>query len=230
MRIPSAIARTITPLAERFDALGLRERGLLFGAAVILICLAWQSWLMDPLTARGRRAQERILEVRQHLSVLAEAGATASDDPLVNAANRNRALKAKQAALDAALRGAAQGYVAPERMTELLRELLARQQGLRLVSLANLPVVSLSQTDEAAAVNARPSQVNPADDHGPFLHPVDIVVEGDYASVVAYLRALEGLSWRIHWQQLELSAGEYPLNRVHMVIGALSLSRDWISV
>ena len=49
------------------------------------------------------------------------------------------------AALDAELHGAARGYVAPERMTEMLRALLAGQHGLKLVSLRNLPVESLSQ-------------------------------------------------------------------------------------
>jgi len=30
--------------------------------------------------------------------------------------------------------------------------------------------------------------------------------------------------------RVELAAGEYPLNRIRIVIGALSLSSDWISV
>jgi MSHA biogenesis protein MshJ len=85
-------------------------------------------------------------------------------------------------------------------------------------------VESLSLASGAA--DAIPS----ASDRGPFLHPVEIVVEGDYASLVAYLRALESLQYRIHWQQLDLTAGDYPVNRVRIVIGALSLSRDWISV
>jgi len=115
--------------------------------------------------------------------------------------------------------------VAPERMPELLRQLLAKQQGLKLVSLANLPVESLSQPSGSA-----PDAPVAADDRGPFLHPVEMVVEGDYGSVVAYLRALEAIPWRIHWLKVELSAGSYPTNRVHIVIGALSLSRYWMSV
>jgi MSHA biogenesis protein MshJ len=67
-------------------------------------------------------------------------------------------------------------------------------------------------------------------DAGPFLHPVELVVDGDYASLVTYLRALESLPWRIHWQQLELKTGDYPVNRVRIVIGALSLSPDWIRI
>ena len=66
-------------------------------------------------------------------------------------------------------------------------------------------------------------------DRGPFLHPVEVVVEGDYLSIVNYLHELEKLPWRIHWQRLELLAGDYPSNRVRIVVGALSLSRDWMA-
>ena len=62
-----------------------------------------------------------------------------------------------------------------------------------------------------------------------FLVP-ELVVEGDYLSVVAYLQALEQLPWRMHWERLELKAAAYPANRVRILIGALSLSRDWMSV
>jgi MSHA biogenesis protein MshJ len=121
-------------------------------------------------------------------------------------------------------------FFVPEskKVADLLREMLTRQHGLTLVSLANLPVESLSQAPSAHDAAAPPAIA--ADDHGPFLHPVEMVVEGDYASVVAYLRSLEALPWRIHWQQLELTAGAYPVNRVRIVIGALSLSRDWMKV
>jgi MSHA biogenesis protein MshJ len=112
----------------------------------------------------------------------------------------------------------------------LLRSLLSEQRGLTLVSLANLPVESLSLpsvSKQAAA--STPAAIAP-DDRGPFLHPVEMVVEGDYGSVVVYLRALEALPWRIHWQRVELTAGDYPVNRVRIVIGALSLSRYWMTV
>jgi MSHA biogenesis protein MshJ len=213
------------PLIERVDALTLRERVIIFGAGVTLIYIAWQTLIMDPLTGRARIAEQRLTEVRRQISAIDELGAAASQDPTVKAALRNGALAERIAALDSELGSAAQGYVAPERMTELLRALLAEQHGLKLVSLANLPVESLSQP-----AGAKPDAPLAADDRGPFLHPVEIVVEGDYPSVVAYLRALEGLPWRIHWRKLELAAGEYPVNRVRLVIGALSLSRDWLAV
>jgi MSHA biogenesis protein MshJ len=250
----SGVMGRVRPLIERLDALSLRERAIIFGAGVTLVFIAWQILLMDPLTLREKAAEQHLADAHRQLSAIDELGTASSRDPAVAAAARNHALSTRVAALDADLRSAAQGYIAPERMTDMLRALLAEQHGLKLVSLANLPVESLSQSPIAQPSGASPSDAQPSeaqppgtpsmgapsigaqagaiapDDRGPFLHPVEIVVEGDYVSVVAYLRAIEAMPWRIHWRSLELTAGEYPVNRVRLVIGALSLSRDWINV
>jgi MSHA biogenesis protein MshJ len=215
----------VRPLVERLDGFSLRERALVFGAGVALLYVAWQSLLMDPLTLRGKAAEQHLADARRQMTMSEQIRAAAAQDPAVEAALRNGALAARLAALDANLNSVAHAYVAPERMTELLRSLLSEQRGLTLVSLSNLPVESLSlpSASKQAAVIA-------PDDRGPFLHPVEMVVEGDYGSVVVYLRALEALPWRIHWQRVELTAGDYPVNRVRIVIGALSLSRYWMAV
>ena len=215
----------VRPLVERLDGFSLRERALVFGAGVALLYVAWQSLLMDPLTARAKVAEQHLADAHRQMTMSEQIGAAAAHEPAVEAALRNGALAARLAALDSNLNSVAHGYVAPERMTELLRSLLAEQRGLTLVSLANLPVESLSlpsASKQAAAI--------PPDDRGPFLHPVEMVVEGDYGSVVVYLRALEAMPWRMHWQRGERTAGDYPVNRVRIVIGALSLSRYWMTV
>jgi MSHA biogenesis protein MshJ len=220
----------VRPLVERLDGFSLRERALIFGVGVALLYVAWQSLLMDPLTVRGKAAEQRLADARRQMTMSEQIGAAVAHDPAVEAALRNGALAARLAALDANLNSVAQGYVAPERMTELLRSLLSEQRGLTLVSLANLPVESLSLPSASKqAATPTPAAIAP-DDRGPFLHPVEMVVEGDYGSVVVYLRAIEALPWRIHWQRVELTAGDYPVNRVRIVIGALSLSRYWMSV
>jgi len=214
----------VRPLVERLDGFSLRERALVFGAGVALLYVAWQSLLMDPLTVRAKVAEQHLADARRQMTMSEQIGAVVAHDPAVEAALRNGALAARLAALDSNLNSVAHGYVAPERMTELLRSLLSEQRGLTLVSLANLPVESLSPPSASTPAAIAPN------DRGPFLHPVEMVVEGDYGSVVAYLRALEALPWRIHWQRVELTAGDYPVNRVRIVIGALSLSRYWMAV
>jgi MSHA biogenesis protein MshJ len=218
-------ADKITDLAHKLDALSLRERALVFGAGLTVLCVAWQSLVMTPLTERVRSAEHRLADARQHSLVLAESSESAATDPITAAVARNQALKSRLAQLETELGTAAQAYVSPGKMTEMLQGILAQQRGLTLVSLSNLPVQSLGKDGGLPEASS-------ADEHdpGPFLHPMEIVVEGDYASVVTYLHGLEALPWRISWQRLELTAGDYPLNRVRLVIGALSLSRDWIDV
>lgn len=225
------MVRRLTLLGQRLDGLSLRERGLIFAAGVTLAYIAWQTLFMDGLNKRTQLAEQQLSEARQHLAALAEADSAASANPLNLAAARNAALRTHLASLDAELHAAASGYVAPEKMIDMLREILAGQHGLKLVSLANLPVQSLAQVNAPGATTGAPAVGVVLDDKdpGPFLHPVEIVVEGNYGDVVTYLRALEALPWRIHWQQLELKAGDSG-SRVRIVIGALSLSRYWMSV
>jgi MSHA biogenesis protein MshJ len=119
------------PLIERLDALTLRERVIIFGAGVALVFIAWQTLLMDPLTARAKSAQQHLTDVRQQAAVIDQIGTASSQDPAVTAALRNRALAERLKALDHEVNSAAQGYVAPQQMNELLRALLAEQRGLK---------------------------------------------------------------------------------------------------
>lgn len=237
--LDSAVAR-LGPVAERINHLSLRERAMVFAAGVALLGMAWQNLLMDPLTRRAHSAQQQLQGVRERLDAADLAVRTAAQSPAVMAAARNRALEERLAQLDAELSTAAHGYVAPERVASLLGELISRQQGLTLISLRNLPVQSLSsdaqapsRTASASGASASPDTASTAGagrDRGPFLHPVELIVSGDYPSIVRYLQSLEQLPFRLHWERLELQVDHYPANRVRLVIGALSLSRQWMSV
>lgn len=226
MNLTAAGPKRLAAILERIDARSLRERALLFGGAIILVCLAWQHLLMDPLDARARRAAMQLEESRRQLASLEQIGSLSTSDPVILAASRNQALRNQVATLDGQLRELARDCIGPQRVTEMLRAMLASQQGLALVSLRNLPAESLSPARHAREGAADPARQDP----GPFLHPVELVFEGDYASVTAYTHALEQLPWHIHWQRLEISAREYPVNRVRLVVGAVSLSRDWIEL
>lgn len=212
-------------LSERLDALSLRERGLIFAGCITLVVVAAQTLFMGPIAIRAQNADRRLGSARQNMAAIERTNSQPGTDPGVVAAARNAALAGRLITLDAQMRAAAQGYVAPDKVVDMLREILADQQGLQLVSLASLPVESLSREPHGTS-----DAGTAGDDLGPFLHPVEMVVDGSYQSVVQYLRALEAMPWRVHWQQLELTAGDYPVNRVRIVIGALSLSRDWMSL
>lgn len=231
---------------ERVDRMSLRERVLVFVVGVALVYVAWQTLLMDPLTARGKASEQRVEAARARLAQM--NAATANGSPRLQALERRRALQQQLASLNEQLRDAAGGFVAPDRMADLLRDVLEKQRSLRLVSLRNLPVenlaaLALPEATAAAVTHPTPgagttsapasgasNATEPDAAAGPFVHPVEVVVEGDFASIVAYLRALEALPWQVQWRRLDLAAGEYPTNRVRIEIGTLGLTREWLSV
>jgi MSHA biogenesis protein MshJ len=214
------LAARLQPLAERINHLSLRERAMVFAAGVALLGMGWQTLVMDPLARRAHTAQQQLQGVRERLEAADLAARSAAESPAALAATRNRALDERLAQLDLQLASAAQGYVAPDRVANLVGELIARQQGLTLISLRNLPVQSLALRPAAGGLP----------DRGPFLHPVELEFTGDYPNIVRYLQALEQLPLRLHWERLELRVEHYPANHVRLVIGALSLSSDWMSV
>ncbi|MFO1427465.1 MAG: hypothetical protein U1F11_10950 [Steroidobacteraceae bacterium] len=244
------LAERLQPVAERLDRLSLRERVLVFGAALVLAYIAWQSVLMDPLAAR-LRSELRLAEARQRAELAASGASLADRDPTVAAVSRERALRGRYLELEAQLSAAARGYVPPEKMSDLLRELLGSQRGLRLVSLRNLPVEALSQLPTGAGAQALARQLAGTATTGttgagrerrarPARCPRTPAVpsctrsrscwRATSASVVGYLQQLEHLPWRLHWRQLDVATRQYPVNRVRIEIGTLSLSREWMSV
>lgn len=220
------LSQRVVPMMERYNQMSLRERGLIFGATLVLTFMGWQLLLMDPLTARATAAGRQLADAQERAQLAGTAGQAVAENPAVTAVARERSLRERRAQLEQELVDASRGYVPPERMTDVLRQLLEIQHGLRLISLRNLPAEPLGDAGKASV----PGADKAAAEHGPYLHPVEIEFEGDYASVVGYLHSLENLTLRLRWREIAVTAHKYPMNRVRIEIATLSLSRDWMTV
>lgn len=197
---------------ERIDALSLRERMLVLAAFAALLFTAWQTLLMDPLETRRRQADTR-------LAALRDGGADESDvaaNAMTAALERERALRSRLEHLRGEIREASGAVVAPSQMAAVLQEVLSRQQGLTLRSLRKLP----------------PAPVMPAEGDSvpqpPFMQPIELVVDGDFGGISAYLRDLESLPWGFYWRVLDIDAATWPRNRARIEIGTLSASTAWM--
>jgi MSHA biogenesis protein MshJ len=229
---------------KRFDALSLRERLLV--SIVVFACLwaAWDSLLMQPLNHR-QAALLATLDNSGDAAVVAADPATqtapaeSSDNnvPQPEAISvlllQRESLQAHLLTLDQQLKAVSAELVAPERTSEVLYEVLQKQHNLALISLHNQPVRSLiaAQPPTSNANNASEitdhnisAQLGP----GPYVHPVELVIEGRYLDILDYLRALEALPWRFNWQALQLDSSRYPLNRARIELSTLSLDPAWI--
>jgi MSHA biogenesis protein MshJ len=219
---------TMINLGSRFNAMTLRERGMIAAVLLALLVLVWDQFLMSPLSVRKQSLAQEIEATQRSLATLtATIEGRANDNPLSLAMAQKRSLTESLAAVDAQLQSASAGLIAPQRMLEALRDVLNKQQGLRLVSMRNLPVTSLAAP--SSETNTSETKTRTASG-GPYVHSLELVVEGSYLDVLRYLESVEALPWRFYWQVLELKTTEYPLNRVRVRLNTLSMDKEWLGV
>lgn len=206
--------------AARFNRMTVRERAIVSVALLAAVLMLWTLLVFDPQAARESALRAELTALETSIGAASDALASdAASNPAVLARNQERNLKAQLEELNKELAAESSGLIAPERMVQVVHDVLTRQRGVRLISLHNRPVASLAPPTNGAAPGA-----------GPYLHPIELVIEGRYLDVAAYLRALEKLPWRFYWKVLELETKQHPISRVRIEMSTLSLEREWIGV
>ena len=199
--------------------------------------MLWTVALWDPINARQQSLTSELESLQESMLTTAQTlDATTQSDPVSLALKKEQQLRKQLAETNAQLASKSAGLIPPERMVQVIQDVLARQRGVTLISLHNKPVTTLTPSKPAAAhaealvPTAATQAAAPEVDAGPYVHPVELVIEGRYLDVLAYLHALEALEWRFYWKLLELETVRYPTNRVRIEINTLSMDKDWIGV
>jgi MSHA biogenesis protein MshJ len=243
VKVPAAVAR----LAFRFDQLSIRERGLVAGATLGAVLMIWQVAFMDRISSRRFGLRDEMTTLQQSIvTTTAEIDVKSGASQDREAQAKLKELEQSLAKIDAQLASKSAGLIPPDRMVQVIHDVLKHQQGLKLISLHNQPVMPLNKigaqpTADAAsareAIEANASAdgttepvVTAAHESGPYVHPVELVVEGSYLDVLRYLQALEALPWRFYWKTLDLHSAGYPVNRVRIELTTLSMDKEWVGV
>lgn len=219
-----------SPFAKKYESLSLRERALvsfaILGAAVFL----WDTLCMEPLRARRLALDD---ELTSAMAAGFVAGSADLSDPRQVNLQRAAGLQTQVQALDARIASTAIGFVPADKMVQVLNDVLDRQGRLELVSIRNLPVISLAPP-KPVDPNAETPAPAPAEEPGPglppYVHPIELVIAGEYADIVAYLEALEKLPYLFRWTSLELRASGYPRNKVRIQVSTISLDANWMGI
>ena len=216
---------TLYKYAAKFDAMTMRERALISAAALGVLLMLWNVLLMQPLTAREKALQAEQNDISTDMSNTA----TAMEEAMAPTNTVMAQLKSAQSGLadaDNQLATTIAGMIPPQHMAAVVRDVLQQQHGLTLISLRNLPVMPLVDSTTPSA-DGKPVATPKT---GPFVHPVEVVVEGSYVDIVAYLKILETMKWHVYWNALELETKHYPINRVRIQMSTLSLDDTWMGV
>ncbi len=215
-------------LAERFDSLPPRERGLLFAGVLLALVFLFYLLALEPALAAKKRVTRELAETQKTLATLLQLKTAQGQDPAAARRAERDALRKQLADLDKNIGQVQRGLVPPERTARLLEEVLRSGSGLQLVSLRTLPMQRFDP--RGASGEASPAANEP--ERQLYQLGFEITVQGSYAELHDYLRRVEQLPWRLFWSRISVSVGadQHPKLSVTLTVQTVSLSKSWLIV
>ena len=112
--------------------------------------------------------------------------------------------------------------VPPTQITELLRNLLSKTDGLKVLSINNEPVkdISLNVNDDNSDNNETLL----------YEHAATIKLSGSYQQLYDYLIAIENTGWELFWNTLHYKVVDYPRAEITLRVLTVSTDKHWIGL
>lgn len=217
--------------AERFDAFSLRERVMVFAAAMVVLVALVHTLYIDAEMQKERRLSAAIAqkqaEGRSLNDQVSRLVRTRGADPDRATRERLVAVRARLAETDALIAAEERKFTAPDQMRRVVAELVARSRGIDLRGMRSLPTTSIAEArTRPAASAAKPAAV----ERLVYRHGIEVTVSGAYLDLLAYLSDLEKLPTQLYWSSLEIDASRFPRHTMKLVVYTLSLDRAWLNV
>ena len=209
---------------QRFDARSLRERGLIALSVIVVVSFVWWSNYATPRMSRIETLQlenQRIAgDVENQRTLLLDIrrsiAAGVQQEKEVQLARLSNDL----AALEEQLRVTTIELIDPEKMFELMNQLIYRDSRLKLLNLKRREVKPAIPSDNEAET----------DQAGIYRHVLEIEFAGKYLDILRYMQTLEALDWKLLWDEIEIVTDEYPQVTVKVVISTLSTRKEWVGI
>ncbi len=212
------------------NALSLRERILALIVLIAVIYIVFNGVIFQKLEqhyAQLQNQQQQLLAQQQQFStVLVEntaklAAANHSEAEIKNIIHQTQ-LQIK--ATEQSLKSVFNKLVPPQKITELLRNLLLQTSGLKLVSLSNEPVNAISFNDNENNDDRTTSE------SVLYEHATIIKLTGNYQQLYQYLLSLEQSDWGLFWDKLQYKVTEYPQADITLRVYTISTDKHWIGL
>lgn len=225
----------------KIDDMSLRERAMIFAAASFVLVSLMNSMLLDPLLSKQKvlsseviQQQEKMKELQAEIQTLLQAKQDDESSPL---RTRIAQLKQQLQDQDSYLQTRSSRLVEPDKMADLLKQVLSKNSGLQLVSLQTLPVSLLIEKPQAESGEGQSSPNVQANNHQQsdaqkqiFKHGVQISVRGNYLELLRYVSMLEKMPAQMFWGEVSLKVTKYPESVLTLTLYTLSLDKKWLTV
>lgn len=213
---------------SKINGMPLRERVMIFLAAAFAAVALLNAVLLDPLLAKQKalsvqvvQQQEKMKELQAQVQKLLQARRDDEHSPL---RSRLAQLRRQLQEQDGYLQSRRDRLVEPDKMADLLEQVLNKNDKLQLVELKTLPASPLIEKPQAATADS------PAGQKQVFKHGIQITVRGGYLDMLSYLAALEKMPAQMFWGEISFSVDKYPDAVLTLTLYTLSLDKKWLTV
>ncbi len=207
-----------------FNTQSIRERGLIAISLIVVISFVWWSNYATPKMQKVEALQTKIQritgDVENIRTIVRDTHQVIAAGVYQEKENQLIKLGKDLAALEDQLRVTTIELIDPEKMFQLMNQLIYRDSRLKLLSLKRrevrpaIPPVNEEDTAEP----------------GIYRHVLEIEFAGKYLDILKYMQKLEALDWKLLWDEIEIVSDEYPVVTVKVVISTLSTRKEWVGI
>ncbi|EWH08741.1 MSHA biogenesis protein MshJ [Catenovulum agarivorans DS-2] len=211
-------------LEDRYSQITKREKLIIFFSGCGVLIYVFVMLFIEPAWSQYSQQQQeldilktQIVELEQSSTELKQALRIDINLPLNEQISQ---LKQRLESVDANLEQISAELVNTEQMTQLLQDMLAQSDRVKLVSLHAMPAVDLMAVNQAAA------DKHPAMNVSLYQQNLHMVIEGRYQDIYEFLHSVESLPWQFNWQNFQYQVKQYPSAQLSIEIATLSLTED----
>lgn len=221
-------------LVAKVDGMSLRERAMIFAAAAFFLVSLVNSLFIDPLLAKQKKLaaeviqqQEKMKEIQAQLLALTQAKRDDANSPL---RERIRLVKQQLKEGELYIKSRRDKLVPPEKMGDLLEQVLSKNGHLQLLALETLPVAPLIETSAAKPQGGGVTVKSAGQERQVYKHGFRITLRGNYLDLAQYLTALEKMPTQMFWGSAKMHVAQYPAVELTITLYTLSLDTTWLQV
>ncbi|MBT8449593.1 MAG: type II secretion system protein M [Gammaproteobacteria bacterium] len=215
-------------LRKKVGAMSEREKWMLVITGFVLVVGILDFFIIQPMRDQRALFEQQINTVRSQQADFAqqqeELVVQIESDPAMVMQRQIEGLEKSIDTNEVRLKEFTTSLVTPVEMSNMLRELVNQNKGLKLIELENQAVAPLIDDAENQEDMANENET----EFGLFRHPVKVIFEGNYKDTLAYVQKLENIDNKFYWQRFDYQVLEYPKARVTINIYTLSTQQWWI--
>lgn len=212
---------------QRFDAQSLRERGLIAFSLLVVIGFGWWNYYAAPtmqkIETRQKANQKFVSETERTRGIVRDIRQRIESGVYQEKELQLVRLGEELEEIEDQLRQKTDELIDPERMFDLMNQLIYRESRLKLLSLRRREVKS-------AIPVLNQDEAKEAEEPGIYRHVLEIEFAGKYLDILRYMQTLESLDWKLLWDEIEIDSDEHPKITMKVAISTLSTRKEWVGI